>query len=271
MDRQRNKRTVGFTLIELLVVIAIIAILAAMILPALAKAKARASRIKCASQQKQVVLGFRLWMDDVQVDVLPSRVAPPTGIGRPTVTTTIPVHPLAQNAWFHFAFIGDQIKNPAVVLDPADKRPARKVATSWNYIGTPGPPRPVVAGDIGAAGYQNNSVSYCINVDAGAVPGSASVLPFDQIQNHVLIMDYHTGDDGPAGSCSSGIGGNLRTFNKPALTGIRWTNAVHGANQGNVALADGSVHQTTTKQFKDLLQIGDDNIGSGGLHMMMIQ
>jgi prepilin-type N-terminal cleavage/methylation domain-containing protein len=266
-----SRQSRAFTLIELLVVIAIIAILAAMILPALSKAKARASRIKCASQQKQVALAYRLWMDDVQVDLLPTRVPQPTGIGQGG--NPAGVHPLAQNAWFHFAFLGDQIKNPAVVLDPADRRPLRKVATSWNYIGAPGPPRPVVAGDIGAPGYQNNSVSYIINVDAGANSGSSKMLPFDQISNHLLIADYHTGDDGTATGCSSGIGGALRSFNKPAFTGVKWTNAVHGVNSGNATLADGSTHQTTTKQFKDILQIGDDVIGGagGGLHIMMIQ
>jgi prepilin-type N-terminal cleavage/methylation domain-containing protein/prepilin-type processing-associated H-X9-DG protein len=65
-QRALKRSVLAFTLIELLVVIAIIAILAALLLPALAKAKAKAGQIRCLSNIKQLDLGLLMYINDSQ-------------------------------------------------------------------------------------------------------------------------------------------------------------------------------------------------------------
>ncbi|MGA2499727.1 MAG: type II secretion system protein [Tepidisphaeraceae bacterium] len=96
-DRRTQCRSRGFTLVELLVVIAIIALLVAMLLPALGNARKQASAVACASDMRQIFQAFLQYASDNK-DHLP----PAPWIG---------VRPTAQYAQFAFTFDSDGVAN----------------------------------------------------------------------------------------------------------------------------------------------------------------
>jgi prepilin-type N-terminal cleavage/methylation domain-containing protein/prepilin-type processing-associated H-X9-DG protein len=124
----------GFTLIELLVVIAIIAILAALLLPALSSAKARAWRVQCAAQMRQLGFGFNLFADDHD-DRYPA-----AGYG---VSDT---SQMAWDTWIH-RYIGGTAPDadlihaevstvycPKIEKCPADRIPTLENDPQWNWV-----------------------------------------------------------------------------------------------------------------------------------------
>jgi prepilin-type N-terminal cleavage/methylation domain-containing protein len=241
-----GKQNLAFTLIELVVVIAVIAVLAASLLPALARTRSQTQRLSCANNLKRVGLAFRSWAA-ANGGYPPMMVSGAQGGAAESVgTRTLANNQItSRGVCKMFLCLSNELTTPNTLFCPAEYESySRQAATT--FAGTVSPPTYGVP-------YTNDlNVSYFVGVD------SSEANP-----RMLQTGDHNLGSGNPpttaylsapaTGTPFVSLGTNFPAGN----VAVGWMANIH-VKQGNVGMADSSVEFFSRSNLQNALKSSGD-------------